>query len=86
MLPELLTQLQNAADNQSEVNKMYDKLVHFILDEVASSVQNQKPMRKSTVKKPYWDLELSRKWKLMCKSEKAYCKKKQKVKIVHFAN
>ena len=72
LLPTMLEQIDNTAHCQDEINKCYDNIVNLLLDESERSIASRKKKRRSTQWKAYWDLELSKKWKLMKSSEKLY--------------
>ena len=79
LLPELIADMEKRDSEQETGNKIYKELCDLLLSEAEKSV-NKNRKRKHTKRKPYWDLELSKKWREMKTAEKSYrisCKEHQ---------
>ena len=65
--------------SKSEINDICDRISDLILTEVENSIKKKNRKRPNTKRKPYWDIDLSCKWKIMHNAERQYrrvCKDK----------
>ena len=72
MLHTLIENFESVDGQQQEINVCYNECTHFILTEAELSLKNNRKKRKNTKFKPYWDSELSKKWKIMHEAERAF--------------
>ena len=69
LIPVLLQEFELINGEQTMLNKNYDAFADFVLKEAEQSMEKTGRWRPVTRYKPYWDTELSVKWKLMHKAE-----------------
>ena len=70
LIPEMLEQLKTMGDTQTEINDMYAQISDLILSEAENSLSAEGKKRKHTLYKPYWNSELTCKWKIMHECER----------------
>ena len=81
VLPELMCQVEQVEKNQIEVDKCYDNIAKFLYDECERTNPCKSRKRRSTKRKEYWDLELSKAWRKMKECKKEYTRERAKCKF-----
>ena len=72
VLSILIDEIEAHMQNQTDVNKCYNKIIDLFNDEASSSTANKRCKHQHTKIKEYWDLELSKKWRQMKIAERDY--------------
>ena len=69
LLGEMLDEMEELEHNQLEVDRCYNSMVEFILEEAEHSASELTKKRRNTKFREYWDKELSAHWHQMHNAE-----------------
>ena len=83
----IVQQLENNIDNQNELDSVFNNLCKSLFSELDNvlkfkTIGNKKTRKYFKSHKPYWDEELSNKWKLMREKEQLFTKYKGRYKFI----
>ena len=72
LLNSMLTELATLEKHQDDMDQCFEGLVNFLLCKATESMKGRSKKQPRTKYKPYWDDDLSKKWKCMKEAERIY--------------